>query len=257
MPIKNKQHLERNPFRPLEKIRRLSIIGYNKKNKRQEVPNMTILDCDNTVYDNAIEMYFHEYFLNRDIDISGLNYKDVDNSVFEDAMRYIYRRLFKPDKTTVRYNNKNTKIDLKNIDELNDIAECYINLIKGYNITPFDNFFLQMTGIHKDTWNSWKNEEYSHNGLSHLYSDLYKKIHDLPRQQVRNNMSKDKIGIQSLANNDPDVGLEYNSKKQFEAVRARVLTSDELPRLDLVGMNKNAPNMQNIRIDESLTTGEN
>lgn len=186
---------------------------------------MTILDCDNTVYDNAIEMHFHEYFERRNILLSGLDYKYVDNSVFEAAFRYIYKKLFKPDITTVRYNNKNTKIDLKDIDELNNIADIYIDIIKDYNIIPFDKYFLELTGIHKDTWNSWKNEEYSHDGLSSLYSDLYKKIHELPREQVRNKMADDKIGIQSLANNDIDVGLEYNNKRQIESAEAKKRTT--------------------------------
>lgn len=170
-------------------------------------------------------MHFHEYFERRNILLSGLDYKYVDNSVFEAAFRYIYKKLFKPDITTVRYNNKNTKIDLKDIDALNNIADIYIDIIKDYNIIPFDKYFLELTGIHKDTWNSWKNEEYSHNGLSSLYSDLYKKIHELPREQVRNKMADDKIGIQSLANNDVDVGLEYNNKRQIESAEAKKRTT--------------------------------
>ena len=193
---------------------------------------MTILDCNNTVYDNAIEMHFHDFFDGRGIEISGLEYKRVDNGVFEAAFRYIYKKLFKPDQTTVRYNNKNTKINLRDIDELNTITNIYIDLVKGYNIIPFDKYFLELTGIHKDTWNSWKNEEYSHDGLSTAYSDLWRKIHDLPMEQVRNKMADDRIGIQSLANNDREVGLEYNEKRQIEAAQTRIMTVDELPRLD-------------------------
>lgn len=200
---------------------------------------MTIIDAENTVYDNLIEMHFHDYFINRGIELSGLDYKSVDNSVFEAAFRYIYKRLFKPDKTTVRYNNKKTKIDLRDIDELDVIADAYIDIIKAYNIIPFDKYFLELTGIHQDTWNSWKNEEYSHGGLSHLYSDLYKKIHNLPKEQVRNKMADDKIGLQSLANNDIEVGLEYNNKRQEEHVRARALTAAELPKLQPPELSEN------------------
>lgn len=188
------------------------------------------LDSESTIYDNAIEMYFYEYFENRGISLQGLDYQKIDNSLFEGAFSYVYKKLFKPDNTTVRYNNKNTKINLRDIDELNNIADMYIDIIKGFNVTPFDNFFLKLTGIHKDTWNSWKREEYSHNGLSSLYSDLYEKIHDLPRQQVRNNVA-DKLPV-ALANNDPDVGLEYEKNNQINRVEAiRILTDAELPRL--------------------------
>lgn len=177
---------------------------------------MINLDSESTAYDNAIEMYFCEYFENRGISLQGLDYQKINNSLFEGALSYVYKKLFKPDNTTVRYNNKNTKIDLRDIDELNNIADIYIDIVKGFNITPFDNFFLKLTGIHKDTWNSWKREEYNHNGLSSLYSDLYEKIHDLPKQQVRNNVA-DKLPV-ALANNDSDVALEYEKNSQRNAL---------------------------------------
>lgn len=192
---------------------------------------MTVLEANNCVYDNAIEERFCEYFDNRQIDISGLEYKNVDNSTFEAAFRYIYRCLFKPDKTTVRYNNKKTKINLRDIDEIDAIAEAYIDIIKAYNIIPYDKFFLEMTGIHPDTLNSWKNEEYSHGGLSKQYSEIYKKIHILPKEQVLNKLSGDRIGLQSLANNEPDVQLEYNNKRQIEEAKARQLDAEDVRKL--------------------------
>lgn len=191
---------------------------------------MISLDSENTVYDNAIEMYFYEYFENRDISLQGLDYKQIDNSLFEAAFSYVYKKLFKPDNTTVRYNNKNTKINLRDIDELNYIADIYIDIVKGFNIIPFDYFFLKLTGISKDTWNSWKREEYSHNGLSSLYSELYEKVHDLPKQQTRNKLAN-QMAI-ALANNDSEVGLEYEKNNQIHRVEAiKALADAELPRL--------------------------
>lgn len=189
---------------------------------------MTILDCSNTVYDNAIEMYFHEYFDNRGISIDGDDYKKVDNSVFEAAFRYVYKKLFKPDKTTVRYNNKKTKINLRDIDELDRIADAYINIIKDYAIVPFDKFFLEMTGIHGDTFNSWKNKEYKHGGLSQEYSELTQKIHCLSKEQGFNRLVDDKTGLMQVANNDPWLGMEYNNKRQLEEATARQLTSTDI-----------------------------
>lgn len=189
---------------------------------------MTIIDCNNTVYDNAIEMYFHEYFDNRGISIDGTDYKSVDNSVFEAAFRYVYKKLFKPDKTTVRYNNKNTKIDLKNIDELNIIADAYIDIIKDYAIIPYDKFFLELTGIHRDTFNSWYRGEYNHGGLSNLYSDLVKKIQCLPKEQTINRMTGTPVNLLALANNEPEFRMEYNSKRQLEEVTARQLSGEDI-----------------------------
>lgn len=189
---------------------------------------MTIIDCNNTVYDNAIEMYFHEYFDNRGISIDGTDYKSVDNSAFEGAFRYVYKKLFKPDKTTVRYNNKNTKIDLKNIDELNIIADAYIDIIKDYAIIPYDKFFLELTGIHRDTFNSWYRGEYNHGGLSNLYSDLVKKIQCLPKEQAINKMTGTPVSLIALANNEPEFRMEYNSKRQLEEETTRRLSDNDI-----------------------------
>lgn len=194
--------------------------------------SMTILDCDNTIYDNAIEMYFHEYFENRGIDISGLEFQRINNSLYEGALRYIYRKLFKPDRDTIRYNNKKTKIDLRDIDLLEEIVEDYSDIVKDYNIKPFKQFFTALTGICKDTLCSWRNKEYDHQGLSSRYSDLVKKIDILSGEQIQNNLADDRIGHQSLANNDDDVGLGYaKGNNQLLLTDIKVLTAEELPKL--------------------------
>lgn len=208
---------------------------------------MTIIDCDNTVYDNAIEMYFHEYFENRGISISGTDYKSVDNSVFEAAFRYVYKKLFKPDKTTVRYNNKNTKINLRDIDELNIIADAYIDIIKDYAIIPYDKFFQELTGIHKDTWNSWKNNEYSHGGLSDLYSELVKKIQCLPKEQTINRMTGTPVNLLALANNEPEFRMEYNSKRQLEEVSAKQLSGADIRAMLTEKAGQNEPKSSKLQ----------
>lgn len=189
---------------------------------------MTIIDQDNIVYENSIEQYFHGYFENRGISLEGTSYKSVDNSLYEAAFRYVFKKLFKPDKTTVRYNNRKTKIDLRNIDELNLIADAYIDIIKDYAIIPYDKFFLELTGIHKDTWNSWQREEYSHGGLSHLYSELVQKIKCLSKEQGFNRLVDDKTGLMQVANNDPWLGMEYNNKRQLEEATAKQLTGADI-----------------------------
>lgn len=202
---------------------------------------MTIIDCDSTIYDNAIEMFFHEYFDNRGISIDGTDYKSVDNSVFEAAFRYVYKKLFKPDKTTVRYNNKNTKIDLKNIDELNSIADAYIDIIKAYSIIPYDKFFLELTGIHRDTFNSWYRCEYNHGGLSNLYSDLVKKIQCLPKEQAINRMTGTPVSLIALANNEPEFRMEYNSKRQLEEETTRRLSDNDIRAMLTARSGQNEP----------------
>lgn len=184
------------------------------------------------VFENDIDYYFKEYFEKRNISLVGLDYKKIDNSVFEAAFRYVYRHVFKPDRKTIRYNNKNTKIDLKDIEQLEDILNIYIDLVKDYNIKPFQYFFTDLTGISKDTLNSWLKEEYKHDGLSSRYSDLVKKINQLSSEQIQNNLADNPIGVQSLANNDDDVNLKYidkNFKRCIDSIPR--LQASELPKL--------------------------
>lgn len=192
---------------------------------------MINLDIDNSVYDNLIEFYFHEYFELRNIDISGNNYKSVDNSLYGSAFEHVYNKLFKPDNTTIKYNNKNTKIDLNNIDEIEYIYKIYDKLCNDFNILPFQYMFLKLTGIDVTTLDSWYKEEYSHNGLSHRYSQIAKNVKSLPGQQTRNKLAGDRIGLQSLANNDQEVGLLYSRSEAFNKAvgsDAGRLTLDDL-----------------------------
>lgn len=189
---------------------------------------MIDLTCDNTVYDNLIEYYFHEFFEINNIDISGLNYKQVPNSTYSAAFGYVYKKLFKPSKPQV--NNKKTLIDLDNLTELNYVFDCYIDLIQKYNIVGFQNMFINLTGISKDTINSWLRCEYNHDGLSQEYSDYAKRVNSVAGSQVQNKLGDDRIGIQSLANNDSDVGLLYARQEAYNKAlgdsQARVKLSD-------------------------------
>lgn len=172
---------------------------------------------------------FLEYFEQKGIDLTGTAFVKIPTSTFEGAFRYIYRTTFAPLPTTIRYNNKKTRVNLRDINELNAIVEDYIDLVKEFNIFSFDTHFYRMIGIDQDTWQSWKNEEYNHDGASAEYSELYKKIHLLSREQNLNKLGDDPIGRQTLANNSEEVGLNYNYKRQQEAaITAKVLTTEQL-----------------------------
>lgn len=56
-------------------------------------------------------------------------------------------------------------------------------------------------------------------------------VHNTAKTQVKNKLSNDRIGVVTLANNDSSVGLEYNQKRQVEAVETRVKLAQELPNL--------------------------
>ena len=100
------------------------------------------------IYDNLIESLFLEYFKVRDIDPQHDNIKQTK---FNAAWKHIYNKLFKPDINTVRYNNKNSKLDYNDINELNNICDIYIDLCFEYNVIPCQYGFYRLTGITRDT----------------------------------------------------------------------------------------------------------
>lgn len=174
------------------------------------------------VYENKIEALFLEYFSDRGIDPG----KDtVKQSKFNGAWKYIYSALFKPDKNTVRYNNKNSKIDYSDIWLLNDLCDIYIDLCFEYNILTGQYGFCRMTGICTDTLNSWKRGEYRRgDGKTSLtHSDIVKKIDDCYTELHKNNMGDTPVGQITMANNDEGVGLMYAEKAARAQAQAQAI----------------------------------
>ena len=85
----------------------------------------------NIIYENQIEGLFIEYCEDNDIDLSKRNINDNDAYCI---WSYIYNILFKPDSSTIRYDNKSSKIDYNNIDQINAILDVYLNLCFNYKI---------------------------------------------------------------------------------------------------------------------------
>lgn len=185
------------------------------------------------VYENDIEFYFKQFFEDRGID---LEHDTVKQTKFNAAWKYIYNNLFKPDINTVRYNNKNSKIDYSDIHVLNNICDIYIDLCFEYNIMTGQYGFSRLTGISRDTLNSWKRGEYRGNikgngdeilGLTH--SDIVKKIDNLYTEMHKNNLDDTTVGQITMANNDEDVGLMY-AQKAAQAQANAWLTPTERPQ---------------------------
>lgn len=210
-----------------------------------------MLDCDSTIYDNSIEMYFHEYFENRAIDISGDGYKRIETNIFNNAFIYIYKKLFKPSRDDRFKYNKTSKIDYDDVFLLNEIADIFHDICTGYNITGRQDMFCDMTGIHRSTLNRWatgktRNSVYydlDGNIISDIqawklnnvgeyvqaptnaHCDIAKKIAGIHNKTAANKLNDFQNGQMMVANNEPDAGMEYNSKRQHEILDARQAVS--------------------------------
>lgn len=97
------------------------------------------------------EIYTHKIKSLADDYINTLdNPEDIynnKNNLFDGMIKYIYLYYF-----------KNNPVDYDNTDELNNIWDIYTMLCYKYNRNPIIIEFSGMINIHRDTLNSWKNE---------------------------------------------------------------------------------------------------
>lgn len=190
-----------------------------------------------SVYEHPIETLFHEFFEMHGIDIDG-QYKSVEPTRFSSCLLYIYKNLFKPDKNTVRKNNRKSNLDYSDIDKLNEIADIFIELAMFYHFIPDMYNFSCLTGIAKQTQYTWLNGEYrgkiyydTEGNVIHdiaeyklnnrgeyserpttAHSDLVKKIREAEEAFVRLNLSGTDAGNMMLGNHDEEIGLLYERK---------------------------------------------
>lgn len=219
---------------------------------------MVDISCDSVIYDNAIEMYFHEYFINRGLDITGDGYKKIETNLFQAAFRYVYKKLFKPDEGMIRKYRTTSKIDYDDAYTLENVVNIYCDIVMAYNIKATQNMFCDLTGIHRDTLHSWESNNtraYIYKDLngniisdiqsfklhhnsdeyisipSTLHSDLVKKIKSISYMTAYNGLNDTPVGQITHANNSSEAGMEYNNKRQIETAKVQLLTAAELPKL--------------------------
>ena len=193
---------------------------------------MTKTDQGLEVYDNQIEALFIQYCQDNGMQ-DQLDKHDIDDNYAYCIWEYIYINLFKPDKNTIRLNNKASKIDYSDIYTINEILDTYIRLCFGYKIYPLIEDFSTLTGIAKDTMYTWERGEYRRGepGAMFKHSDVLKKIRDATQRMTVKDLHGNPIGQQSLANNYDGAGLMFTQKEiraQAEASAITQLTREEI-----------------------------
>lgn len=121
--------------------------------------NTITTETDN---EKQIELYEHEIYYYCDEYIATLEDPSFiyDVNTFNSMLRHIYKRLFKLKKKDTKYNNKKSNLDYSNIELLDSIFDIYIDLCGRYKQTPYMLGYCNLTGIDKDTINSWVRGEY-------------------------------------------------------------------------------------------------
>lgn len=220
-----------------------------------------LLESNIDIYDNAIEMHFHEYFLNRGLDLSGEGYKRIETNLFQAAFRYVYKKLFKPDENSMRKYGTTSVIDYDDAFTLSQIIDIYGDIVTSYDIKATQNMFCDLTGISRNTLHCWETgnsrayiykdlqgniikdiQEYKLNNRgeyikepSTTHQDLVKKIKLYSNITAYNGLNDTPVGQITHANNSREAGMEYNQKRQYESATVQLLASTDLPKLSLNG----------------------
>lgn len=129
-------------------------------------PNTIKAENGAEVYETEIHKYADEY-INTVLDDPGSLYGN--SSLFTGMLKYIYKNVFKPNKTMPH--NCYSNLDTGNIALLDDIWNVYTELCYKYKKRPTILNFCLMVGLDNCTLMSWKDGKYrtetGENGLSH------------------------------------------------------------------------------------------
>lgn len=192
-------------------------------------------NVDNTieVFENDIEFRLQE-FAERD----GIeDFKQVGQSVWNSALRYIYSNVFKPNPSILKShininipgNNIPSNCNAYNYDLVNDICDYYIyNMCMRYNKEVSILGFITLTGIDESIVYDWGN---NNNKLSTSASKIYKKLCQMREESLSNKLVDGKqnpVGTIAVLNRQFGWASPYVS----DANRNKAsLTAAELPKL--------------------------
>lgn len=202
------------------------------------------------VFENDIELYLHQFQEEQNID----DLRTVPQSVWNGALRYINRNVFKPNPNILKsnsiYNINNNNIpsncNMYNYGLVNEVLDYYIYLCNVYNKECSIKGFSNLTGINQDTIHDWGKDN---NKLSSMGCEIYKKLNEENEESHANRLYDGKQNpIGAIATLKHRHGWEspyFNDQNKGK----QSLTAAELPKL---GGNTT----ENLQIEQMQTVPE-
>lgn len=177
------------------------------------------------VFENDIELFLNEYKKQEHIE----DYKQVGQSIWNSALRYIYINVFKPNKDILKSNSRiitsenniPSNYNAYNYELLNDICDYYIyNMCMRYNKEVSILGFTTLIGIDQSVIYDWGNNSTK---LSSSSANIYKKLNYFREESLSNKLADGKqnpVGVIAILNkhygwNMPGVSRETTSKQQM------------------------------------------
>lgn len=175
------------------------------------------------VFENDIEYYLEEFREKQNIE----DFRSVPQSVWNGALRYVCRYVFKGNNLLKQSNNTvvdnniiPSNFNAYNYDTVNEVVDYYIYLCQIYNKEISIIGFSNLTGIDTDTINEWGNNSIR---LSTTSSVVYKKLVAMREESLSNKLADGKqnpVGVIAMLNRHYGWASPYtaDSRKQAGAM---------------------------------------
>lgn len=184
------------------------------------------------VFENEIDEYLHLFMNEQRIE----DLRSVPQSVWNGALRYIYRNVFKGNKQALKEHNNiysdntitPTNCNSYNYNIVNEVLDYYIYLCQIYNKEISIMGFSNLTGIDTEVINNWGNEV---NISSAASSVIYKKLSQMREESLSNKLADGKqnpVGVIAMLNRHYGWASPYTSDSNKKKTS---LPADELPKL--------------------------
>lgn len=204
------------------------------------------------VYENDIELYLKKYEEENKVDCHK-----ISQSRWNSVLRYIRRHVFTLRPGDIKYNNRKSNLDYNDHDLIIGICEYYADLCYEYEKEISQMGFSNLTGISRETLNSWGKEEYrayeyydssgnvikdvpswilQHQGeeytkkLGSSYSDIYKKIDEHHEESLRNKQFHTVMGPTVLLNHDKQYNMPGGGAANGRLEKRRTIEQIEQER---------------------------
>ena len=183
------------------------------------------------VFENDIQLYLQMFCDEQRIE----DLRIVPQSVWNGALMYVYRNVFKGNNTLKSNNNYSvdgnsiiSNFNMYNYDIVNQVLDYYIYLCSVYNKEISIVGFSKLTGIDTDTINEWGN---NNNKLSQSSSVIYKKLNQMREESLSNKLAdgrQNPVGVIAMLNRHYGWASPYtaDSSRQKQS-----LSASELPKL--------------------------
>lgn len=184
------------------------------------------------VFRNDIMLYLQMFCEEQDIE----SMKKESQSVWNGALRYIRKHVFvdrdmlkSKEKFNVHNNVIPSTFNAYNYEMVDKLCDLYIDICFIYDKEVSIIGFSNLIGIDTDTINEWGRERV---GLSTTSTAVYKKLRDFREESLSNKLVTGKqnpVGVLGVLNHHYSWNMPGVREEQKQQ---RVLTADQLPRLD-------------------------